>query len=285
MGLNDVGLTLAGIAAPTASGFVTLSGSLSPSNASLVLNGVVAYVNASGAFLVSVVPGTYAVSVSAYGYFPFGEELPVLANTEVHFALVAEAAATSTRTEGTITATGYNVTITGLASAVGSISVDFTADSAGRLLVVVPYLAVQNVTIGEFLASRVYVDGTAYTNFTITLNSSYVVTLSVFGLSGDPALLWALSPAVGPGAPTSSPTFLGLTGDLGYYLLGGAVAVTVAAAVGVLLARRGRSPPAPPPADPGASGSSGEAIAAADDSLGDVLTPWYARPAARPAGK
>ncbi len=274
-GLNNVGITLVGIAASAGRGFVSFSGTVEPADASVVLNGVVAPVSPNGSFAVSVMPGVYDVSVTAPGYFPVGQRLALSASTVVAYTLTPEPAATSTESSGAVTAIGYNVTILTLENRTGRITVTFTAGSNAELLITVPYAAVANVTIGEILSSQVYVNGVTSTDFTITLTSTYLVTMAVSGLPADPTLVWALSPA--PNSGTRS-TFLGLPGEVGYYVTG-AVILAIAGLSALLVVRRRRgSPPSPParPAAPTAS-STADGGTEGDDLLRDVLAPLLLR--------
>ncbi len=274
LGLDAVGETLVGVVAPATPGLYLITGTVSPSNASVLVNGVVADVNASGGFRLSVLPGTYHLSASASGYFPFGENVTVSADTTVRVQLEPVASCTSTVTAGNVTALGCRVVVASVAPSHGLINVTFTAETGGRLLVTVPVGDIPNVTLAEFLSSRVYLDGQPYTNYTLAVNASYVVALAVSGLSsGDPTLTWALAPGTVPVTPPSGgggSTFLGLPGDLGYYLLAGAVVAVVAGSV-VLLARPERSaPPLLPSRETAPYAVDGEP-GEAEDQLRDVL--------------
>lgn len=228
---------------------VSFGGVVVPSDSSVLLNGFVAYVNKSGDFQVSVVTGTYVVSVYAPGYFPFAEEVTLTNNSWVKFILTPEPASpTSTWTSGGIRVVGYNLTVTGLTNGSSSIGVNFTAQTNGTLVVSVPYSDVKNATIAEVLASRVYINGLRYTNFTVSITSNYTVFLSASGLSSDPELTWLLSPSAVPPGPQrrqSSATFFGLPGELGYAVLFAALVAVGASAAAVRVARhskRARTP-------------------------------------------
>jgi PEGA domain len=236
-------------AAPTT---VTFSGLVSPASGSIMVNGFVAYVNVTGYFHISVVPGTYTVSVFAPGYFPYSEALTISSNIWVDFILTAEPGSTSSITSGYATATGYDVTVTNLTTGIGSVTVTFSSQVNGTLLVSVPYVDVEGATLAQILSCRVYLDGVQYTNFTVTVTTSYTVILTVSGLSGDPTLFWALSPsATLPTPPSSSPhpgsspNFLGLPNNLGYYLVA-VIGIGVVAIAAVATNRLGRKPPAVP---------------------------------------
>jgi len=231
-----------------ASNTVTLSGELSPANGSVVVNGFIAYVNATGHFEVSVLPGTYTVSVSAAGYFPLSENLTISSSVIVNFTLTKMPGSTSMKTTGNVTATGYNITVTRLTNGNGSISVTFTSQMNGTLLVMIPYADVENATLAQVLSSQVYVNGVLFTDFAITVTANYTVVLTVRGLPADPTLLWELSSSGASPGPTSG--FLGLSGNLGYYLLTAIALIAIIAAVLVLaLKHREGRPPLPPPGD------------------------------------
>ncbi len=231
-----------------ASNTVTLSGELSPANGSVVVNGFIAYVNATGHFEVSVLPGTYTVSVSAAGYFPLSENLTISSSVIVNFTLTKMPGSTSMKTTGNVTATGYNITVTRLTNGNGSISVTFTSQMNGTLLVMIPYADVENATLAQVLSSQVYVNGVLFTDFAITVTANYTVVLTVRGLPADPTLLWKLSSSGASPGPTSG--FLGLSGNLGYYLLTAIALIAIIAAVLVLaLKHREGRPPLPPPGD------------------------------------
>ena len=223
-------VTLVLAAVPTT---VTFSGEVSPANGSVMVNGIVAYVNATGQFNVPVVAGTYVVSVFALGYFPYSENLTISSNLWIDFILTKEPGSTSAQTSSNVTATGYNVTITGVTNGDGNISVTFTSRTNGTLLVSVPYSDIENATIADVLSSRVYVNGIRYTSFAVTITTNYTVILTVRELSGDPTLFWALSPSATPPSPShsgSGSNFLGLPDNLGYYLVGAAGTCLVAVA-------------------------------------------------------
>ncbi len=257
----------------TAPKTVTLSGELSPANGSVVVNGFIAYVNATGHFQVSVLPGTYTVSVSAPGYFPLSENLTIFASVTVNFTLTKVPGSTSMKITGNVTATGYNITVTELTSGNGSISVTFTSQVNGTLLVTIPYAEVENATLAQVLSSHVYVNGVLFTDFAITVTANYTVVLTVRGLPADPTLLWTFSSSGSPSGPASG--FLGLPGNIGVYLLTSiALVAIIATALVLALKHREGRPPLPPPGDAAkdAETTMGKQPSA-EDLLTDVLAP------------
>ena len=187
----------------------TISGYVSPGNASVVVDGYSADVNDTGYYSISLPNGTYVLSVTDTGYYSSTRNVTLTSNmSDLNFTLVKEPAPTSTKTLSDITATGYNVTVSNVVSGNGSISVNYTATSNGTLTVVLPYSQVKNATISDLLSSRLYINGTQYRNFSVAIASSdgsYSVILTVHNLTGDPTLVWLYSPLASlPSKPPSS---------------------------------------------------------------------------------
>ena len=179
-----------------ASGKVTLYGYITPGRASLLADGYIAYVNSSGYYTITVVSGTYTISVYEMGYFPLSENLSMTASREVNFTLSREPEGTSTLISNNATANGFNVTIASIKVGNGFLSLNYTSSRNGTLLVSIPFSKMENVTLGEILNSTVYINDTAYKNYTITVSSNYTVILKVYGLNfGDPTMYWKYSPA------------------------------------------------------------------------------------------
>ena len=230
---------------------VTLSGTVRPANASVLVDGIQAYVNSTGFYQVYTEPGVHTLSVWALGYFAESETLNLTTSRQINVVLTPTPAVTSEQRSGNTSASGYNVTITTVENGAGSVSINFTASANGTLVVTIPYSDIANSTIAEVLASRVYIDGTQYANFTIAISSDYTVILTVRGLAaGDPQLYWAAAtnatppppPPPPPGGTTSAPGSPWLLVE--YLLIGLGVAAAITGA-GLLYRRRGRAPRSP----------------------------------------
>ena len=215
---------------------VTLSGHVTPTGSSVLVNGYMANVNATGYYSISVPTGKYTVSAYHEGYFPMSRNLTITSSMTVNFNLMKEPAkANSSMVRNGTAATGYNVTVSGLVNGNGLVSVNFTATTNGTLTVSIPYTDMKNATIAEILNSSVYINGARDKNFSITLTSNYTVILTVYNLSGDPTLYWTYSPSAvlpPPSSPTSPPTSLLEDG------IAIAAIVVVVALIGVVMARR-----------------------------------------------
>jgi YVTN family beta-propeller protein len=174
---------------------VIIQGRLDQVNASLTVNGFVAYVNATGYFEVSVPAGSVTISAVENGYYPFSETLNLSSSTTLKtISLVKEPAPTSTSTSNGTVSTGYNVTVSGIKPANGYVSLNYTANPNGTLIIQLPYNEIRNATITEILESKVYINGVQYKNFTISISSTGSAILTVTHLSGDPTLYWKYSP-------------------------------------------------------------------------------------------
>ena len=215
---------------------VTLSGHVTPAGSSVLVNGYMANVNATGYYSISVPTGKYTVSAYHEGYFPMSRNLTITSSMTVNFYLMKEPAkANSSIVRNGTAATGYNVTVSGLVNGNGLVSVNFTATTNGTLTVSIPYTDMKNATIAEILNSSVYINGARDKNFSITLTSNYTVILTVYNLSGDPTLYWTYSPSAvlpPPSSPTSPPSSLLEDG------IAIAAIVVVVAIIGVVMARR-----------------------------------------------
>ena len=53
----------------------------------------------------------------------------------------------------------------------------------GTLLIFIPFSSMKNITFGDILNSTVYINDTAYKNYTITTSSDYTVILEVYDLN------------------------------------------------------------------------------------------------------
>lgn len=221
---------------------VTLTGYLSPENASLVVDGFVAYVNSTGYYHISLSAGTYTISVYESGYYPYSENITLSSSQVMNFTLAKEPSATSTTSLNNTTATGYNVTVSNLTSGNGVISVSFNSGANGTLLVQIPYVDMKNATISEILNSTVYINGVPYSNYTVSISSSYTIILKVYGLkSGDPTLSWKYSPSGIVSAPPSPSSVSPPPSLFVYEVMGAIISVgIVAGAVVITLGKRRR---------------------------------------------
>ena len=174
---------------------VTVSGYVSQVNASVTVNGISAYVNSTGYYSIAVPSGNVIISVYESGYYPYSKTVDLKTSQAINIALIKEPKATSTETVSGITSSGYNVTVTNLTINNGYISMDYNATVNGTVTVMLPYNEIKNATIADILSSRVYIDGTLYTDFAITVTSNGSAVLTVYNLAGDPALYWKYSPA------------------------------------------------------------------------------------------
>ena len=225
---------------PSTSSSVIISGYIDPVNASLTVNGFDAYVNSTGYFHVSLPAGTYTVSAYENGYYPYSVTRDFTSSTVINITLKPEPASTSTTSSSNVTSTGFNVTVSNITTANGKISLKYSATSNGTVVVQIPYADMRNATISEILGSKVYVNGTLYSNFSITITSNYTIILTVYGLNGDPVLTWAYIPSVSvtpppPAPPPAAPP----PASTPPYLIYAIVAIVIVAAIaGVLVARR-----------------------------------------------
>lgn len=178
---------------------VAISGHVSPFNASLpysvLVNGTSTLVNDTGYFVLYLPAGIYTVSVYEKGYFPTSTVVDATSSTNIYFALTPEPKVNSTAVSGSVTATGYNTSVSNVTIQNGALTVNFTAKVNGTLVFQVPYSTLKNITISNLLNSKVYINGKEYKNFTVTLTSNYTVFVTVKGLSGDPTMYWVYSPS------------------------------------------------------------------------------------------
>lgn len=175
---------------------VTLSGNVSPGSASVVLNGFSAYVNQTGHYSISLPTGKYTLSAFESGYSPYSKNIDLTAATSINITMQSLPPYTSQKANGGSTVTGYNVQLSHFANNKGTINVNFTSSNNGKILVEVPFNELSNTNITDVLSSKIFIDGSAYSNFSITVTSNHTVILDVYGLNaGDPALYWAYSPS------------------------------------------------------------------------------------------
>ena len=176
----------------------TIEGYVNPANSSVMFGSYMAYVNSTGYFEISLPMGNYSASVTAYGYFPDTGTIYLKSNMVLYFNLTKEPAPTSVASTSNITASGYNVTVSNLTYGNNNLSLKYNASPNGTVTVVLPYSEIKNVSISDIMNSTVYVNGAAYKNFTVALsasNGTFSAILTVYGLNGDPVLIWAYSPS------------------------------------------------------------------------------------------
>lgn len=191
----------------------TISGTVSPANSSVMFGSYTAYVNSTGFYTINLPAGNYNYSVADSGYFPSTGSVDVTSDLTLNFVLVKTPPPQSVVVTSSIQASGYNLTVSNLTNGNGNISVTFSANVNGTLVVQIPYSQIKNATISDILTSKVYVNGTSYSNFTIALsnlNGTFSVILTVNGLKGDPVMEWAylpnvLAPLPSPPAPAPKP--------------------------------------------------------------------------------
>ena len=222
-------------------------GFILPSTGSVMFNGISAAVNSLGEYFVYLSPGKYTMSVYDRGYFPFSEVLNLSRNSQINVTLSREPAPTSSLQIQNISAIGFNTTISGINGKTNdTIEVQFNSTGNGTLLIVVPFSHLGGINLTELYNSRVTINGTAYSNFSVSLTSNYTVVLKVTGISGDPTLLWSYGPTSAssptppqpPPSPTHSPTIQPPSFTL-YYIIGGVVALGLAGAL-IFVFRRGK---------------------------------------------
>ena len=214
----------------------TISGKIRPGDASIMFNENVAFVNQTGYYIISLPSGSYMVSVASAGYYSISEEVILSSNTELNFTLIKLPAATSSRTVSNTSVQGYNVTISSVTLGNGIVSITYSSNTNGTIVVSVPYTDLKNVTFIDILSSSVYVNGSRYSNFTVTYsmyNGSFKVILTVYGLSGDPTLVWAYSPSYRPPPSSSVPSNSSFP-----YIIAGVVAIIIV--LGFAFVRRKR---------------------------------------------
>ena len=175
---------------------VSISGYVTPVNSSVTVNGLVAYVNATGFYDISTSAGKVTISAFEAGYYPYSKVMSVSSSMVLNITLIKEPKPTSTITVNNTVAAGFNVTVTNLVIHNNYTSFVFNATVNGIATVNIPRSEIINVPIIDILNSRVYIDGTLYTNFSITISSSGAAILTVYNLTGDPSLVWAYSPSV-----------------------------------------------------------------------------------------
>lgn len=206
-------------------------GHVSPGTASVNFNGISSTINSTGYYEIYLPAGQYTESAYLSGYFPLSQNVNIAGNSEINLTLQKEPAPTAVLSGNNVTFQGFNVSGSDLALGNGSISLNFSSTGNGVLVLEVPYQDLGNVNISDILHSRIYINGTAYTDFTVTISSNYTIILKVMGLKSDPHLVWAFSPSVVVPSPANKY-------PLWEYAAIAALIVVIVAAISVVVIRR-----------------------------------------------
>jgi YVTN family beta-propeller protein len=230
-----------------------ISGYLSPYNGSdspsIVFNGTVATLNSSGYFQVYLSQGEYHLSATENGYFSISRTLNLSGNTIISVYLTKEPSNVSKLNNSVLSSQGVNATIKNVYSnfTLGYVGLNFTANQNSTVIITVPFSSLAssftNLTINQLFQSKVYIGNTLYRNFTIAVSSSYMVTLTVYNYTGDPALYWVYTPYshFSPTAPKPAPVPpSSLFKDYIFYIIIGVVVVLIAVVTAILSSRRRR---------------------------------------------
>ncbi len=214
----------------------TISGYVAPGNSSVVAGQYVANVNSTGFYSLSLPSGAYTISATGSGFYPEAIKVALGKNlTDENFTLKPEPVPASILVSQNVTLEGFNLDVSSVAVDAGNVSVTYTAKANGSLVIEVPYTMFSNYSISDVLASRLYVNGTAYKNFTVAISArggSYEAVLYVRGLSSDPTLLWAITYSK---QPENAPS--GLSGKA-LEIAGAFVVAALVAATSISLYRR-----------------------------------------------
>ena len=212
-----------------------ITGKVSPSDASVLFNGIAASVGTSGNYYIYVTPGKYTVSAYLYGYFPLSERISIGGNTSINLTLSKEPSPKSIINRDNFSVLGFNVTISAVSNNVNStFTVRFNSSADGILLVEVPFADMNNVNLSDILNSRVYINNVEYSNFSISLSPNYTIILKVSDLSKDPTMLWSYGPeAVPPKIPSSNNV------AEYYYVMAALAAIIIVGAVVIVVRGRG----------------------------------------------
>lgn len=116
------------------------------------------------------------------------ENIIIESNVQLNATLKIEPVPSSTVSSKNLSASGFNVTIANVTLSKDLVNLTYTAGNNRTLTVSLPYSMVSNLTTSQIMGSKVYINGTAYKNFTVTLTDNYTVILAVTGLKGDPVI-------------------------------------------------------------------------------------------------
>lgn len=173
-----------------------ITGFVNPVTSSVTVNGFSAYVNSSGYYMVSLPRGNDIISFYSPGYFPITENISVNSDLEMNVSLKSTPASTSSVTYLGVKATGICLTVENVSLSPGVVNITYFSSGNGTLFVYLPFEAIDNLTVTQLLASRVYLNGSQYHNFSVTITNNLSVILTVTGLvRGDPLLTWIFNPS------------------------------------------------------------------------------------------
>lgn len=212
---------------------------------SVLFDGVVSYLNQTGYFQTFVTAGTYHISASENGYFSITKNVTISSNQSFVITLKQLPRMTSSVTNTSATAQGYNATVESVNAnySQGFIGVTFNASSNSTLVISVPLSMLsshyRNLTLTELISSKVYIGNKLYSNFSVTISSNYTVTLTVHNYTGDPSLYWVFTP-YSTFAPASPPSTSAHSPYLLYGVIIIAVIVVIAGASVAVTRRRKR---------------------------------------------
>lgn len=218
----------------------TISGFITPWDSSVIVGRSIAVVESSGFYSVTVPEGNYTVYASSSGYFPVIGNISLNSNvSNENFSLQKLLAPVDIVTVDNGTATGYGADVVNMSLNNGIAYINYTSNKNGAITVSLPYSYVNDISISDLISSRVYINGTPYSNFSISITAqggAYSIILTVHNLSGDPTLEWLFSPSASlPQSGLQSPV-----NDNVLYMGIAAVVVVAIAASSFLFMRRKR---------------------------------------------
>jgi hypothetical protein len=116
------------------------------------------------------------------------ENIIIESNVQLNATLKIEPVPSSTVSSKNLSASGFNVTIANVTLSKDLVNLTYTAGNNRTLTVSLPYSMVSNLTTSQIMGSKVYINGTAYKNFTFTLTDNYTVSLAVTVVKIDPGI-------------------------------------------------------------------------------------------------
>ena len=173
-----------------------ITGFVNPVTSSVTVNGISAYVNSSGYYMVSLPRGNDIISFYSPGYFPITENISLNSDLEMNVSLKSTPTSTSSVTYLGVKATGIYLTVENVSLSPGVVNITYFSSGNGTLFVYLPFEAIDNLTVTQLLASKIYINGSQYHNFSVTITNNLSVILTVTGLvRGDPLLTWIFNPS------------------------------------------------------------------------------------------